>query len=40
MRTKLTKYEKRNYVLKNKKDLTILSKIKQLEKEILDKKVN
>lgn len=32
---KITKYEKKNYVLKDKKDLVILLKIKGLEKKRL-----
>ncbi len=35
---KITRSEKRNYVLKDKKDLIILSKIKELEKKKLDKR--
>ena len=34
----ITKFEKKNYVLKDKKDLIILSKIKELEKNRLNKK--
>ena len=33
----LTDYEKKNYVLPDKKDLVILSKIKELEKRRLSK---
>jgi hypothetical protein len=35
---RITKYEKRNYLLNDKKDLIILSKIKMLEKKKLSKK--
>lgn len=38
MKIKLTKYEKKNYLLKDKKDLIILSKIKELEKRKLNNK--
>ena len=34
----ITKFEKKNYVLKEKKDLVILSKIKELEKKKLNKR--
>ncbi len=34
---KLSEFEKKNYLLKDKKDLIILSKIKQLEKNNLNK---
>lgn len=34
---KLTKYEKENYLLKDKRDLIILLKIKNLEKRRLNK---
>ena len=35
---KISNFEKKNYVLKDKKDLIILSKIKELEKKNIDKK--
>ena len=35
---KLTEYEKRHYVMKDKDDLVILSKIKQLERRKLSQK--
>jgi len=34
----ITSYEKKNYLLKEKKDIVILSKIKLLEKNNLDNK--
>lgn len=36
--SKLTKYEKKNYILVNKKSQTILTKIKELEKHKLNTK--
>lgn len=36
--SKLTKYEKKNYILVNKKSQTILTKIKELEKPKLNTK--
>lgn len=38
MKLNLTEYEKENYLLKDKKDLIILSKIKELEKKQLNNK--
>jgi len=35
---KLTKYEKKNYILVNKKSQTILTKVKELEKHKLNAK--
>ncbi|MBS3089370.1 hypothetical protein J4461_00635 [Candidatus Pacearchaeota archaeon] len=35
---KLTDYEKRNYVMKDKEDFIILSKIRELEKRKLNNK--
>ncbi len=35
---KLTKYEKKNYILANKKSQTILTKVKELEKYKLNAK--
>lgn len=35
---KLTKYEKKNYILVNKKSQTILTKVKELEKHKLNTK--
>lgn len=34
---KITSYEKRNYVLKDKEDFVILSKIKKIEEKKLNK---
>ena len=38
MKLNITSYEKKNYLLKEKKDIVILSKIKLLEKNNLDNK--
>lgn len=38
MKFKLTSYEKKNYVMKDRKDFLILSKIKQLENTKIDRK--
>ncbi len=38
MKIKLTNYEKKNYLLKDDKDLMILSKIKRLENKKLNNK--
>jgi hypothetical protein len=38
IKTTLTAYEKKNYVMKTKKDFIILSKIKELEKKKLNSK--
>ncbi|MBS3086113.1 hypothetical protein J4422_00225 [Candidatus Pacearchaeota archaeon] len=35
---KITDYEKKNYILKDKSDLVILSKVKKLENHKLNKK--
>ena len=38
MKLNITSYERKNYLLKEKKDIVILSKIKLLEKNNLDNK--
>ena len=38
MKLNITSYERKNYLLKEKKDFIILSKIKALEKKNLDNK--
>ncbi len=38
MKVNLTSYEKRNYVMNDKRDFIILNKIKELEKKKLDTK--